>query len=1092
MSVQRLAVIAVLSLIALSSTTRAEEDEARFSSSTFEGMKLRSIGPAFMSGRVADVALHPDDPNIWYVGIGSGGVWKTVNAGTTWTPIFDDQESYSIGCITIDPSNPHTIWVGTGENVGGRHVGFGDGIYRSRDDGASWENLGLGDSQHISRIIVSPDDSNTVWVAAQGPLWSKGGDRGVFKTTDGGKTWSKTLGDDEWTGATDILIDPRDPQRLFAATWQHQRSVAGYMGGGPETGIYRSTDGGNSWEELTEGLPEGNMAKIGLAISPQKPDVLYAAIELDRRTGKVFRSSNRGSSWEEMSETVSGGTGPHYYQELYASPHAFDRIYLADVRMQISDDGGKTFVEMNETAKHSDNHSVTFRLDDEDYLLVGTDGGLYESFDLAENWRYVANLPTTQFYKVAVDDAKPFYNVFGGTQDNNTQGGPSRTDHKNGIRNADWSVILPADGHQPATEPGNPDIMYAEWQQGNLNRIDRTTGEFVYIKPQPEKGEPAERFNWDAPILISPHDPARIYYASQRVWRSDDRGDSWRTLSGDLTRNQDRMLFEYMDRKWSWDAPWDVLAMSAYNTITSLSESPQLDGLIYAGTDDGLIQVTEDGGENWRRIEVGSLPGVPDTAFINDIKADLFDADTVYVSLDNHKFGDFKPYLVKSTNRGRSWKSIRGDLPERNLVWRLVQDHVQAKLLFLGTEFGLYFSVDGGQKWLQLAGGVPTISFRDLAIQRRENDLVAATFGRGFYILDDYTPLRHISERSLEQDAILFPTRTARWYQEGAKIGSSSPAASQGASYFVAENPPFGAVFTYFLGDDLQSREEKRQATEKPLLENGADTPFPGWDAVEAERRETDPAVLILVKDGDGNIVQRVDGETSKGMHRIAWNLRYPQNDPLPTEETHFEAPQGYLAAPGNYTATLVKQVDGQTTAIADPIEFDVVQMRSGALQGSTAAETTAYWRDVAALERSVSGAVVTITNTFERIELLEQSLALSLADPETMDAELNSLKQELYDIEAILNGNQSKAAVGELGPHTIKMRLWYAGYGSARSTYGPTATQRRSFEIASGEYADIRERLNVLVTTALPDFERRLQAAGAPWTPTSAIPDTE
>jgi photosystem II stability/assembly factor-like uncharacterized protein len=1092
MSIQRLAVIAVLLLLAFSSTTRAEEDEARFSSSTFEGMELRSIGPAFMSGRVADVALHPDDPNIWYVGIGSGGVWKTVNAGTTWTPIFDDQESYSIGCITIDPSNPHTIWVGTGENVGGRHVGFGDGIYRSRDDGATWENLGLGDSQHISRIIVSPDDSNTLWVAAQGPLWSKGGDRGIFKTTDGGKTWTKTLGDDEWTGATDILIDPRDSQRLFAATWQHQRSVAGYMGGGPETGIYRSTDGGDSWEELTEGLPEGNMAKIGLAISPQKPDVLYAAIELDRRTGKVFRSSNRGSSWEEQSETVSGGTGPHYYQELYASPHAFDRIYLADVRMKISDDGGKTFVEMNEIAKHSDNHSVTFRPDDEDYLLVGTDGGLYESFDLAENWRYVANLPTTQFYKVAVDDTEPFYNVFGGTQDNNTQGGPSRTDHKNGIRNADWSVILPADGHQPATEPGNPDIMYAEWQQGNLNRIDRTTGEFVYIKPQPEKGEPAERFNWDAPILVSPHDPARIYYASQRVWRSDDRGDSWRTLSGDLTRNQDRMLFEYMDRQWSWDAPWDVLAMSAYNTITSLSESPQLDGLIYAGTDDGLIQVTEDGGENWRRIEVGSLPGVPDTAFINDIKADLFDADTVYVSLDNHKYGDFKPYLVKSTNRGRSWKSIRGDLPERNLVWRLVQDHVQANLLFLGTEFGLYFSVDGGQKWLQLEGGVPTIPFRDLAIQRRENDLVAATFGRGFYILDDYTPLRHISEQSLEQDAILFPTRTARWYQEGAKIGSSSPAASQGASYFVAENPPFGAVFTYFLGEDLQSREEKRQAMEKPLIENGADTPFPGWDAVEAERRETGPAVLILVKDREGNIVQRVAGETAKGMHRIAWNLRYPQNDPLPTDETHFEAPQGYLAAPGNYTATLVKRVDGQTTAIADPIEFDVVQMRSGALPGSTAAETTAYWRDIAALERSVSGAVASITNTFERIDLLEQALALSLADPETMDAELNSLKQELYDIEAILNGNQSKAAIGELRPHTITMRLWYAGYGSARSTYGPTATQRRSFEIANEEYADIRERLNVLVTTTLPDFERRLQAAGAPWTPASALPDTQ
>jgi photosystem II stability/assembly factor-like uncharacterized protein len=1091
MSNQRLAAIAALVLIASSGSVLAEEDEGSFSSSTFAGMELRSIGPAFMSGRVADVAIHPGDPNTWYVGIGSGGVWKTVNAGTTWEPIFDDQESYSIGSITIDPSNPHTIWVGTGENVGGRHVGFGDGIYRSRDDGATWENMGLADSQHISEIIVSPEDSNTVWVAAQGPLWSKGGDRGVFKTTDGGATWTKTLGDDEWTGATDILIDPRDPDRLFAATWQHQRTVAGYMGGGPETGIYRSTDGGDTWEELTEGLPEGNMAKIGLAISPQKPDVLYAAIELDRRTGKVFRSSNRGSSWEEQSETVSGGTGPHYYQELYASPHEFDKIYLADVRVQISEDGGKTFNVMTEVAKHSDNHSINFRPDDEDYLLVGTDGGLYETFDGTENWRYIANLPTTQFYKLALDDAEPFYNVFGGTQDNNTQGGPSRTDHRNGIRNADWFVVVFADGHQPATEPGNPDIMYAEWQQGNLVRIDRTTGGFVYIKPQPEKGEPAERFNWDAPILISPHEPTRLYYASQRVWRSDDRGDSWRAVSGDLTRNQDRMQIEYMDRKWSWDAPWDTYAMSAYNTITSLSESPQLDGLIYAGTDDGLIQVTEDGGANWRQIEVGSLPGVPDTAFINDIKADLFDVNTVYVSLDNHKYGDFKPYLVKSTNRGRSWKSITGDLPERTLVWRLVQDHVQSNLLFLGTEFGLYFTVDGGKKWLQLEGGVPTISFRDLAIQRRETDLVAATFGRGFYVLDDYTPLRHISEQSLEQDAILFPARTARWYQEGSKIGGPGPA-SQGASHFVAENPPFGAVFTYFLGDDLQSREEKRQAEEKPLIENGTDTPFPGWDAVEAERRELKPAILIVVKDGDGNVVRRVDGETSKGIHRIAWDLRYPQNEALPSEENYFGSPRGYLAAPGQYTATLVKRIDGQTTAIADPIEFDVVQMRFGALQGSTADETVAYWQEVAALQRSVNGAVVTITNTLERFDLLEQSLALSVADPDTMDAELDALKQELYEIEAILKGNQSKAAIGELEPHTIMIRLQVAGFGSAYSTYGPTATQRRSFEIATEEYADIRDRLNVLVTTALPDFERRLQAAGAPWTPGSPLPDTQ
>ena len=1087
MLIRRFATMVAITAIALSSATFAQDDEERYSSASFDGLKLRSIGPAFMSGRIADVALHPEDPNTWYVGVGSGGVWKTSNAGTTWTPIFDDQDTYSIGSITIDPNNPHIIWVGTGENVGGRHVGFGDGIYRSQDDGETWENLGLKDSQHISEIIVSPDDSNTIWVASQGPLWSKGGDRGVFKSSDGGKTWSKTLGDDEWTGATDLQIDPRDPDRLYAATWQHHRTVAGYMGGGPNTAIYRSDDGGDNWTELTEGLPEGNMAKIGLAISPQKPDVIYAAVELDRRKGKVFRSSNRGASWEEMSETVSGGTGPHYYQELYASPHAFDRIYLADVRVQVSNDGGKTFAQLKEEAKHSDNHSITFRPDNENYLLIGTDGGLYESYDLAENWRYIANLPITQYYKVAVDDAEPFYNVFGGTQDNSSQGGPSRTDNANGIRNADWFIVLFADGHQPATEPGNPDIMYAEWQQGNLMRIDRTTGEQVYIKPQPEKGDPTERFNWDSPILVSPHDPKRIYFASQRLWRSDNRGDSWTALSGDLTRNQDRMTFDYMDRKWSWDSPLDLDAMSNYNTITSVSESPQLEGLIYVGTDDGLMQVTEDGGSNWHKIEVGSLKGVPNTAFINDIKADLHDADTVYVSLDNHKYGDFRPYVFKSTNRGRSWSSIAGDLPERHLVWRLVQDHVQPNLLFLGTEFGLFFTVDGGKKWLELGGDVPTISFRDLAIQRRENDLVGATFGRGFYILDDYTPLRHISAEALESEAILFPTRAAHWYQEGNKLGDRGRG-DQGAGHYMAENPPFGAVFTYYLADGLKSRKDVRQEKEKPLIEEGADTPFEGWAAAEAERRESEPSVFIVIKDMNGDIVRRVSGEAKKGFHRIAWDLRYAYNDAVPAEESFFGPLRGYLAAPGTYSATLMQRIDGKASQMTKPIEFDVVQMREGVLVGSTPDEAAAYWKEVAALERSVNGAAQAITNTFERIAHLETALELTMTDG-ALDSELHGLKTELYDIESALNGNQAKAEVGEVGPHTIRNRLMVAGFGSAFSTYGPTPTHRRSFEIAQEEFANVRTRLNSLTSTSLPAFERKLQAAGAPWTPGSSIP---
>jgi len=599
--------------------------QTNLSDSTFQGIKMRSIGPAFMSGRIADIAIHPEDDNLWYVAVGSGGVWKTQNAGITWSPIFDDQPVYSIGCVTIDPSNPHIVWVGTGENVGGRHVGFGDGIYKSMDGGNTWTNMGIKDSEHISKIIVHPENSSVLWVAAQGPLWNEGGERGFYKTTDGGKTWRKTLGDDKWTGVTDIAMDPRDPEVLYAATWQHHRNVAAYMGGGPGSGLHKSVDGGDTWQKLEEGLPSGNIGKIGLAISPINPDILYAALELNRRTGAVYRSADRGATWEKRSETVSGGTGPHYYQELYASPHQLDKIFLANVRMLVSDDGGKTFYTMKEEHKHSDNHALAFRSDDPDYLLVGSDGGLYESFDLAEHWRYIANLPVTQYYKVAVDDAEPFYFIYGGTQDNSTQGGPSRTDNVHGIRNADWFLTLFADGHQPATEPGNPDIMYSEWQEGNLMRIDRTTGEQVYIKPQPAEGDPQERFNWDAPILVSPHDPTTIFFASQRVWKSENRGDSWKAISDDLTRNQDRITLPIMGKTQSWDSPWDFYAMSNYNTITSLAESSKKAGLIYAGTDDGIIQITEDGGANWRKIEVKELPGVPATAFVNDIKADLYD-----------------------------------------------------------------------------------------------------------------------------------------------------------------------------------------------------------------------------------------------------------------------------------------------------------------------------------------------------------------------------------------------------------------------------------------------------------------------------------
>ena len=1079
-----LAFLVSIFLSGISSGFAAEKKDTLLSEKTFAGLKLRSIGPAFMSGRIADIAINPSDLSEWYVAVGSGGVWKTNNAGTTWKPIFDDQTSYSIGCVTLDPSNPSIVWVGTGENVGGRHVGYGDGIYRSGNDGANWQNMGLKESHHISKIIVHPKNSDVVWVAAQGPLWSKGGERGLYKTIDGGKKWKRVLGDDAWVGATDVAIDPRDPDVLYAATWQRHRNVASYMGGGPGSGIHRSTDGGETWEKLSNGLPGSNMGKIGLAVSPQNPDVVYAAIELDRRTGGVFRSSNRGGSWTKQSETVSGATGPHYYQELYASPHQFDRLYLVDVRMQVSNDGGKTFTRMKEQNKHSDNHALTFRADDPDYLLVGTDGGLYESFDLAENWRFVDNLPVTQFYKVALDDAEPFYMIYGGTQDNATQGGPSRTTHERGIVNSDWFLTVGGDGHQPATEPGNPNIVYSESQQGVLWRIDRTNGDVLLIQPQPEANEDFERFNWDSPILVSPHSPTRIFFASQRVWRSDNRGDSWTAISGDLTRNQERITLPIMENTWSWDSPWDVLAMSTYNSITSLAESPMQQGIMYAGTDDGLINVTEDGGKNWRRIEVGDLPGVPKTAFVNDIKADLYNANTVYVALDNHKFGDLNPYLLKSADRGKSWKSISSNIPKRTLVWRLVQDHVNPNLLFAATEFGIYFTIDGGAEWIKLNGGVPTISFRDLAIQRRENDLVGASFGRGFYILDDYSLLRAISEEQLKQEAHLFSTRKAWWY-----IPRPDMSSSEGAARFSAPNPPHGAVFTYYLKEELKTQRALRQEKEKKQIEQKQAVTFPGWDKVEAERRQDDASIWLTVKDKQGNVVRRIEGANKKGFHRIAWDLRFPATDAIESAR-NITGYTGAMAAPGDYTVTLSKQVDGSVLDLSGPVSFQVERLYEGAIPGTDPQVASAFWKETERLNKSTTAASKVLAKALARVDLMQKALIRTPAAPGRLDSELHALKQSLLDLDEQLNGNRSKKEIGENTRPTISDYLNVAALGTFGSTYGPTPTHKRSLEIAAGKFVELKKSMDKVLNQELPAIEKALGDAGAPWIEGQSIPE--
>jgi len=1075
-------VLSLFSLLILAAVVGLAEGESgtkpKLHADLLAGIKLRNIGPALMSGRISDLAVDPERPSRWYVAVGSGGVWKTENAGTTWKPIFDNYGSYSIGCVALDPSDPATVWVGTGEAVGGRHVGYGDGVYRSRDGGESFENLGLGGSEHIAKILIDPRDSQVVYVAAQGPLWSAGGERGLYKTTDGGANWTTVLSKGPYTGVTDVVFEPGNPEVLFAATHQRHRTVWALVNGGPESGIHKSVDGGCTWRELKSGLPGEDLGKIALAVSPQRPQVVYASIELAGREGGFWRSEDGGESWSKRNDLISGGTGPHYYQEIFCDPHRFDVVYQMDVQMDRTEDGGLTWDTVESPWKHVDNHALAFHPTDPDFLLVGCDGGLYRSFDRGLTFDFFPNLPLTQFYKVDVDYDQPFYHVVGGTQDNSTQYGPARTDSASGIRNSDWRIVLGGDGHDCAIDPEDPDIIYAESQQGYLRRHDRRTGETTDIRPRPGAGEEDLRFNWDSPILISPHSHTRLYFGSKKLHRSDDRGDSWRAISPDLSRGLERYGRKHMDRVWSLDAVYDTFAMSQYGNLTSISESPLVEGLIYVGTDDGLIQVTEDGGATWRRIE--RIYGVPEEAFVNDVKADRHDPDTVYAVLDHHKTGDYRPYLVRSRDRGQTWSSIVGDLPERQILWRFIQDHAKPDLYFLGAEFGLYCTLDGGEHWIQLKGDVPVISFRDLEIQRREDDLVCASFGRSFFVFDDYSFLRGLNERLLqEEELILFPVRAARLFQPRRPLGGEK--GSQGDRFYNSPNPPHGAVFTLYLRDTLKTARQERQEREKALSDEGRDVMPPAWEVLEEEEGEDPPAVTLVVRDDAGRVVNRIAGPTTSGLHRVQWNLCFASPA---TPSDH-----GPWVTPGTYRVEVEKRVQGETVAMGGPVDFEVVALAEPALPNPDRGSSLAFYLEAGRLQNSVRAASGRADELLQRLGDIRQALQRSQAEWNDLDRRAGKLEEELRRIRRDLTGDTVKSRHNEPDLLPVQSRISGAMSGQ-RSTYGPTITHRRDLEIAREQYDGLLTDLRQIAEEEYRRLEGELEAAGIPWTAGRPIPD--
>ncbi len=1083
---RRLCFVVLMGVLALPLAAAKNPSSSGLSSSTFSDLKFRALGPALTSGRIADLAVDPRDPSTWIVATASGGVWRTENAGTTWEAVFDDQSAYSIGCVTYDPSNSLVVWVGSGENNSQRSVSYGDGVYKSMDGGRSWKNMGLGDSQHIAKILVDPRDGDVVYVAAQGPLWNDGGDRGLYKTTDGGQSWTRVLEISEHTGITDVVMDPRDPDVLYAAAYQRRRHTWTLINGGPEGGIYKSTDGGAQWTQLEKGLPEGDVGRIGLAVAPTNGDVVYAIIEAAGDASGLYRSTNAGVSFEKRSSYLS--SSPQYYQELVVDPTDADVLYSNDTWLRRSEDGGANWTRINDGTMHVDNHAIWIDPSDPTHLVVGNDGGVYESFDRAAHWTFKQNLPVTQFYKVALDEDFPFYHLYGGTQDNNTIGGPVRNTSANGIQNSDWFITLGGDGFEPAIDPEDPNIVYSQWQYGNLHRYDRKSGEIIDIQPQPGPQDEALVWNWSSALIVSPHSHTRLYFGGNYLFRSDDRGDSWTRISQNLTRQLDRNELEVMGRVWGVDTVAKNRSTSIYGNVVALDESPIQEDLLYAGTDDGLIWMTPDAGENWVRHD--RFPGVPEMSYITALTASRHDPDVVYATFDNHKKGDFTPYVLRSTNRGKSWKSIAGNLPERGQVHDIVEDHVDPKLLFVGTEFGIFFTRDGGKTWIQLEGGIPTVACRDLEIQRRETDLVVATFGRGFYVLDDYSVLRHVEASRLEgQEGLIFPVKKSWMFFERAPLGLPGQG-SMGHQHFYAQNPPVGATITYFLRDELKTKKELRHAEEKELWQQRKPIHYPSWEKLREEDREAAPQTWLTIRDQRGEVVRRIAGSTSSGIHRATWDFRYASVRPTDLDPPKWRSPwdedeAGPMAMPGTYTVELHRVVDGEWTRLAGPVAFECEALAQASLPAPDRQALVRFQRETAGMQRAVLGAARVLSEARNHLAHARQAL-LDTPGPDVdgLLGQVDRLDRSLADLQIELHGDTTVSSRSEATLPGLLNRVSQIVGGHWTSSSAATKTQRRNFDIVAEALPDFLDRLRELVEVELSEIDRGLEEHGSPWTP--------
>jgi len=1040
--------------------------------------KWRSLGPAWASGRIADFAVNPDNYSEYYVAVASGNVWKTTNHGVTFKPVFDNYGAYSIGCVTMDPNNHNVIWVGTGENNHQRALGYGNGVYKSVDGGQSFKNLGLKESRQIGDIVIDPRNSDIVFVAAEGSAWGPGGERGLYKSIDGGENWKKVIDISKHTGVNNVVIDPVNPDIMYATSEQRRRTHYTKIGGGPESAVYKSTDGGDTWRKIMKGLPGVHIGGMGIAVSPVDHNVVYLIMQAAKGKSGFYRSTNRGESWQRMSDHSSSG---QYYNELFCDPVNVDKVYSVETFSHYTEDGGKTWKRLSTSNRHVDDHALWINPNDNQHFIIGGDGGIYETYDGGKHFNFKANLPVTQFYRVAVDNEYPFYNVYGGTQDNNSMGGPSQTTSSKGIRNADWFVTMGGDGFFAAIDPTDPNIVYTEYQYGNMFRYDKKSGETVKIKPLEGKDEKAYKWNWNTPLILSPHDHKTLYCAANKVFKSINRGNSWEVISDDLTAQIDRNTWKVMGKYWSAEAVAKDVSTSQFGTIVSLVESPVQEGLLFAGTDDGVIQVTENSGETWTKVT--DFPGVPEHTYVSDIFADRFNANVVYATFNNHKRDDFKPYILKSSNKGRTWDIMVEGLPENGPVHTITQDHLNENLLFAGTEFSAWFSLNGGKKWHKLSKGLPAIAVMDMAIQSRENDLVIATFGRGFYIIDDYAPLRNITEEMLKKEAHLFDVPNALQYAQ------TRGRYNQGSDYYYAKNPKFGAVFTYYLKDAPKTKRQERRKKEQKLFKEGERIPQPTWRALEKEELEEQAHLIFTIKDEKGNIVRKINKRPSKGVNRINWDLRYTALYPM-SEKDEFNPVKtggsGVMAAPGEYSVELALWDDGKEKLLAGPKTFKVNALENTTLPADDRTELMAFQNKVMKMYGAVRGADYLNKELIKKAATIQQAIYATPEASQELADQARALASELENIRFKLHGVDAKASWEEIPPAEIPVlrrmsNLMWIHYSS---TTNVTGTAKEQYAIMKEIFPPIAERLEKISEEKIPALEEALNQLGAPWTP--------